>query len=257
MFQYISCYSLSIPTWLRSLTEISFNTSHVTLYRYSLPDCSGEERFQYISCYSLSYAALLPNKIFKMFQYISCYSLSEKIQSNQKRCDLFQYISCYSLSEAKYIEDKDNNGFNTSHVTLYQGSAQGVQYSRLVSIHLMLLFIDCSRGLNRRTIDVSIHLMLLFIEVDQVIENPELTFQYISCYSLSGDHGDGTANLVGFNTSHVTLYLLLIFRNAILADRFNTSHVTLYRRAGRVAFFRKCRFNTSHVTLYRLHRVLV
>ena len=216
--------------------RLRFNTSHVTLYR----QISGKNSKQQDT-----------------FQYISCYSLSEKIQSNQKRCDLFQYISCYSLSEAKYIEDKDNNGFNTSHVTLYQGSAQGVQYSRLVSIHLMLLFIDCSRGLNRRTIDVSIHLMLLFIEVDQVIENPELTFQYISCYSLSGDHGDGTANLVGFNTSHVTLYLLLIFRNAILADRFNTSHVTLYRRAGRVAFFRKCRFNTSHVTLYRLHRVLV
>ena len=170
MFQYISCYSLSIPTWLRSLTEISFNTSHVTLYRYSLPDCSGEERFQYISCYSLSYAALLPNKIFKMFQYISCYSLSMWIRPCDNRpwvsihlmllfiegtkdtidnSGKFQYISCYSLSGRHSKIRLRSYCFNTSHVTLYhQGTVMSLEH-RVVSIHLMLLFIKKSETFLR------------------------------------------------------------------------------------------------------------
>ena len=97
-----------------------------------------------------------------------------------------------------------------------------------------------------------------------------LMFQYITCYSLSDVQHLLLVNYIGFNTSHVTLYLLM---ERYLSSRtgFNTSHVTLYRAGKEHAFlfglfqYITCyslstnlqestasiyRFNTSHVTLY-------
>ena len=119
--------------------------------------------FQYISCYSLSatqtgqtytiyrvsiHLMLLfiwkpsANGLLRsMFQYISCYSLSIIWNQLLDGLKTFQYISCYSLS--KWCR--------------CPGSCS------LVSIHLMLLFIqDCIKKATR------FH-----------------SFQYISCYSLS------------------------------------------------------------------------
>ena len=53
-FQYISCYSLSVIERLQKDGYVRFNTSHVTLYRWSGRKGRGWHRFQYISCYSLS-----------------------------------------------------------------------------------------------------------------------------------------------------------------------------------------------------------
>ena len=98
---------------------------------------------------------------------------------------LFQYISCYSLSVQGAAEMPWLISFNTSHVTLYLRQASYIQSSVLVSIHLMLLFIEFMRDnyltpscFNtshvtlyqlqatdcRCILDVSIHLMLLFIQ---------------------------------------------------------------------------------------------
>ena len=58
------------------IIDVSFNTSHVTLY---LDNSLKKERtalFQYISCYSLSYILWSHSFIPTRFQYISCYSLS-------------------------------------------------------------------------------------------------------------------------------------------------------------------------------------
>ena len=98
VFQYISCYCLSVGA-----TGIT----------------SGYIRFQYISCYCLSCddAGCVPNLI--EFQYISCYCLSDFFHQNyrhnkyfntshvtvyldeiagQTTVEIFQYISCYCLS---------------------------------------------------------------------------------------------------------------------------------------------------------------
>ena len=119
-FQYISCYSLSQQTTIRTMQasvsihlmllfisrqyqeaqylldvsihlmllfiqflasydelEISFNTSHVTLYLERASDfVDTMTLFQYISCYSLSPDSIKKLSTFLMFQYISCYSLS-------------------------------------------------------------------------------------------------------------------------------------------------------------------------------------
>ena len=54
-FQYISCYSLSLPLTGFRCWLLRFNTSHVTLYRVSESDTFRTLwTFQYISCYSLS-----------------------------------------------------------------------------------------------------------------------------------------------------------------------------------------------------------
>ena len=75
-FQYISCYSLSILPLLLEMVEISFNTSHVTLYLLGMFFIQSPLLFQYISCYSLSNLILSSQVGIYKFQYISCYSLS-------------------------------------------------------------------------------------------------------------------------------------------------------------------------------------
>ena len=118
----------------------------------------------------------------------------------------FQYISCYSLSVKRLTGSLHRGSFNTSHVTLYQRTAEisfglpEFQYIScyslsvtirllrnglsLVSIHLMLLFIHAGYGNVTRCLSVSIHLMLLFIG--------------------NQDHEERIEKR--FNTSHVTLY---------------------------------------------------
>ena len=75
------------------------------------------------------------------FQYISCYSLSLDRVRPLSDGWWFQYISCYSLSPIETDEDDIDTCFNTSHVTLYQKIKQIQKRIKLVSIHLMLLFI--------------------------------------------------------------------------------------------------------------------
>ncbi len=76
LFQYITCYSLSLLPSFLSSRGVRFNTSHVTLYRYWVKTFNSGISFQYITCYSLSKDA--NGKILKSteFQYITCYSLS-------------------------------------------------------------------------------------------------------------------------------------------------------------------------------------
>ena len=120
VFQYISCYSLSLA---KEIAEMAIDL------------------FQYISCYSLSELAKGYEAAYILFQYISCYSLSmiSSVHLKITKCFntshvtlyrqsisllhlylKFQYISCYSLS---IIE------------TLWN-------VKKFVSIHLMLLFIS-------------------------------------------------------------------------------------------------------------------
>ena len=119
-FQYISCYSLSAYQIFEYSDRRCFNTSHVTLYLYDM-----------------SILALR-----QLFQYISCYSLSTKTESEGIDTDMFQYISCYSLSLTRPCFFAAFSSFNTSHVTLYPDCGRTASVYHLVSIHLMLLFID-------------------------------------------------------------------------------------------------------------------
>ena len=167
---------------------------------------------------------------------------------------MFQYISCYSLSASAERITVLYPKFQ--YISCYSLSRKGMGYG--------------TSGMR-----VSIHLMLLFIWLCLYKVSCGLMFQYISCYSLSVMAGTQGTFRTSFNTSHVTLYLILRGLDSLYRVRFNTSHVTLYLHPAsqssahvRVSIhlmllfiisfsteftILKTRFNTSHVTLYRLH----
>ena len=134
---------------------------------------------------------------------------------------------------------------------------QGSNHLHHVSIHLMLLFICVCRTDYSIVSEVSIHLMLLFIQQHLWLLLNIVQFQYISCYSLSVMAGTQGTFRTSFNTSHVTLYLILRGLDSLYRVRFNTSHVTLYRPSSGLEKCSQDRFNTSHVTLYLIALQLV
>ena len=164
----------------------------------------------------------------------------------------FQYTSCYSLSSSASCFSFLLPGFNTSHVTLYRCKGPRKCPGSLVSIHLMLLFIEKKLS-----------------DMEQ-----KIAFQYISCYSLSFWQNQNSMQL-----GEVSIHLMLLFisqrMNRIIRYlSFNTSHVTLYHWRGFKRLYRwevsihlmllfivsmakqsgiGSRFNTSHVTLYLRH----
>ena len=70
----------------------------------------------------------------------------------------------------------------------------------------MLLFIKSIFACQILSTFVSIHLMLLFIQLTRYSNLKGITFQYISCYSLSAIAKLKADIYKCFNTSHVTLY---------------------------------------------------
>ena len=140
--------------------------------------------FQYISCYSLSHFLIfLADRSFVsihlMLLFISIVSAIPSAAS------LFQYISCYSLSECNASAHRPVERFNTSHVTLYL-----ISKKLLLLVHIsfntshVTLYPKLQRVSFPPTV-VSIHLMLLFIGEHFNGQDVTITFQYISCYSLS------------------------------------------------------------------------
>ena len=119
IFQYISCYCLSIQTVAMYYNRIYFNTSHVTVYPCNKTPTASEASFQYISCYCLSlkmnlesqlqlnfntsHVTVYPYKCFfgNVWYIISIHLMLLFISASQYVvffAPLFQYISCYCLS---------------------------------------------------------------------------------------------------------------------------------------------------------------
>ena len=88
----------------------------------------------------------------------------------------------------EYLTEEAN--FNTSHVTVYQKDWTAKVADSTISIHLMLLFIDIS-------------------DITKMKAN---AFQYISCYCLSKEIRQQPDIKLYFNTSHVTVYLLVFYK---------------------------------------------
>ena len=104
-----------------------FNTSHVLIYPCTWRKWNGNENFQYISC---SYLSKEPGSFLKQvegFQYISCSYLSLIYVGDFNMSTGFQYISCSYLSL----------------------KALPLCTSKVISIHLMFLFISCTFYLQR------------------------------------------------------------------------------------------------------------
>ena len=119
--------------------------------------------FQYISCYCLSSFRYLSALFDFNFNTSHVTVYLENVVSVTVWTSRFQYISCYCLSGLEDVLQAVENDFNTSHVTVYPAMPSNPERSILISIHLMLLFIQRICGTRHRWIVISIHLMLLFI----------------------------------------------------------------------------------------------
>ena len=96
------------------------------------------------------------------FQYISCYCLSVLYKRKKLGTTTFQYISCYCLSSCSSNRDINTSNFNTSHVTVYQRvqlRSNPVHEFQYISCYCL----SHCQTYNNYTKHISIHLMLLFI----------------------------------------------------------------------------------------------
>ena len=141
--------------------------------------------------------------------------------------------------------------FNTSHVTVYHPARSDLVHIRIISIHLMLLFIRnrswwidwrCNFNTSHVTvylelvyvaitvIFISIHLMLLFIVTCTESAHIMSVFQYISCYCLS--RAVYFDIVFYFLFQYISCYCLSHFfwRCDKQFRYFNTSHVTVYHQ---------------------------
>ena len=108
-FQYISCYSLSIPEDVQDKIK---------------------KLFQYISCYSLSGYSFLMRKQFPVSIHLMLLFIAKQLPDG-RFSDEFQYISYYSLSITIQNQFGFQYSFNTSHVTLYR-----LSYRNSYQLHL-------------------------------------------------------------------------------------------------------------------------
>jgi|GEM_PF-3370024 len=118
-FQYISCYGLSLWTFVQKRMD---------------------KKFQYISCYGLSEIDCYPTGDDMLFQYISCYGLStfshfrhacQNVSIHLMLRFICTQISCSHIVNRVSIhlmlrfiifcpnDEPKTSGFNTSHVTVY------------------------------------------------------------------------------------------------------------------------------------------
>ena len=185
MFQYISCYSLSLRAYRLVWMIVCFNTSHVTLYQGLWTSWRPHQSFQYISCYSLSPGG-------------------EKDTSRTTVSIHLMLLFINMLRCSRGIKRR----FNTSHVTLYRGTGKkdGGLFTTFQYISCYSLSVIYSSRSKAKNV-VSIHLMLLFI----ILVGSSLSMK--KCFNTSHVTLYLTFQLeveyihTSFNTSHVTLYL--------------------------------------------------
>ena len=204
----------------------NFNTSHVTVYRGVPAFTIFLPKFQYISCYCLSgrspninWLQIISIHLMLLFIGLFIYILlwRHKISihlmllfifkdlDTSSVVQWFQYISCYCLS--------CQNRTSCNH--------------SIISIHLMLLFIDAFKLFIILNAKISIHLMLLFIY----------------------PNAPATGATYYFNTSHVTVYPAggnSIFTGCVISIHL----MLLFIGAWQKRRLRQNDFNTSHVTVY-------
>ena len=183
MLLFISCH-----VWYVLSLAPGFNTSHVTLYRCKKITGITGYSFQYISCYSLSSSADREEYLYK-FVSIHLMLLFIRICPLNRRIPVWVSIHLMLLFILQ-------NGLFILDFWVFQ----------YISCYSLSLSVTSSGNPNL----VSIHLMLLFIQKRIVREHVQPGFQYISCYSLSAALAISVWSYTSFNTSHVTLYPLVL-----------------------------------------------
>ena len=170
--------------WPKVMIIRYFNTSHVTVYPFVAVGICNHKWFQYISCYCLSDILPYPDcnfliSIHLMLLFIFYSPCLECFCYDFNTSHVTVYRSLYSSILFLFTD------FNTSHVTVYLAvpvillvTCNHFNTSHVTVYHKL----SCRKKENH---NISIHLMLLFIPNDFVFCDPPERFQYISCYCLS------------------------------------------------------------------------
>ena len=142
--------------------------------------------------------------------------------------NIFQYISCYCLSVSGVSFSSLFSNFNTSQVTVYRFFLHASVWLSVISIHLMLLFIQLSHMIANRTTNFNTSHVTVY-RYTLVKGRNRFAFQYISCYCLSEVAAEKKAD--GSQFQYISCYCLSKkLEQKLLSQRnFNTSHVTVYR----------------------------
>ena len=181
-----------------------FNTSHVTLYLVrGLCSCS---------------ACRVSIHLMLLFIRNVRWNSRKWFGFNTSHVTLYQYKAC-----KLHIRPER---FNTSHVTLYlEGEIIEEKPLTFQYISCYSLSISCPICFFRTV--VSIHLMLLFIRTPAWPLEVNQRFQYISCYSLSRCR-HRCCYIRSVSIHLMLLFIKLGYEDSDIELGFNTSHVTLY-----------------------------
>ena len=164
------------------LPRDSFNTSYVTLYlqnKTHLEHQSFSFNTSHITLYRRNWKRR--KKVTAVSIHLMLLFIKYGLSSGS--CGTLGFISCYSLSINSKMTVYLIARFNTSHVTLYQYKA-------------------CKLHIRPERFNTS-H-VTLYLE-GEIIEEKPLTFQYISCYSLS------ISCPICFFRTVVSIHLMLLF----------------------------------------------
>ena len=205
--------------------------------------------FQYISCYSLSMTSKHYKYFQPKFQYISCYSLSRKYPwGNQREIGVSIHLMLLFILRQK-TTDRTDGCFNTSHVTLYRRWTFQNRWQwtfQYISCYSLSIPEDVQDKIKKLFQYISCYSLSKISRPWSAVQIP---FQYISCYSLSNYDKLSDAWDYCFNTSHVTLYLIVnCYRLPSIMFQYISCYSLSFCLMYRPIFFD--RFNTSHVTLY-------
>ena len=209
LFQYITCYSLSLPDAYKETLSAMFQ--YITCY--SLSNAKADTYWQF-TCFNTSHVTLYRDYDTKLRQRktVSIHHMLLFIPSGSASSSAICSVSIHHMLlfiPKRYVWSSSLiTCFNTSHVTLYRFSEQLKEKTVQVSIHHMLLFIWDPTWTGYCYSCVSIHHMLLFIQISlsekmqldsfntshvtlypgypNINYSNLILFQYITCYSLSG-----------------------------------------------------------------------
>ena len=141
LFQYISCYSLSLRAYRLVWMIVCFNTSHVTLYQHP----SGSMTMaRYVSIHLMLLFIGRRISDSDRSRKVSIHLMLLFIDNWQIEWILLSYVSIHLMLLFIVVQallERTRWRFNTSHVTLYRCFVCGSCLRSPVSIHLMLLFI--------------------------------------------------------------------------------------------------------------------
>ena len=179
------------------------------------------------------------------------------------------HVIVYLWTEKTAISEQTY--FNTSHVIVYQGLTFVINFLILISIHLMLLFIESAFGVYGDNNAFQYISCYCLSANDPTYTEPSAEFQYISCYCLSQKLCKAYCNkaisihlmllfiCVSYYTCNIinmiSIHLMLLFITYCCLPPYLSTTISIHLMLLFIEVSESIRaansnFNTSHVIVY-------